>query len=264
MKSFDRKTHRDIARRFGAAATRYDGHADIQRHAAERLLTFADDLTPRSVLDLGCGTGLLSELMHARWPTAEFVGLDIAPPMLARYRARMAGANARAYAADIACLARNPVFDLVATNCALHWIDPLSLAAEHLAAQMRPGGTALISIMLDGTLAELHAARAEAAPDVPTIGRLPSLQALHEALNRAGLTIRASEEERIQKVLPSAKTVLDAVRGQGVTGGHLARGVRPLKRSELARLETIYTERFATEDGVAMSWRIGYARAEKP
>ena len=49
----------------------------------------ADD--PRSVLDLGCGSGELTATLAARWPTATVLGVDNDPAMLGR---------AAAYATD--------------------------------------------------------------------------------------------------------------------------------------------------------------------
>jgi tRNA (cmo5U34)-methyltransferase len=59
--------------------------------AAVARLPFGPDDAPR-ILDLGAGTGLLSELVRLRLPRARLTLLDFSEPMLARARERFAGA----------------------------------------------------------------------------------------------------------------------------------------------------------------------------
>lgn len=264
MKHDERQMHRDVASRFGAAARAYDRHAVVQRQAADRLLDLAEGLSPQMLLDLGCGTGLLSLAMVERWPAAHLTAVDLAPPMVERYRERLPSRNVRAYAADIACLARNPVFDVVASNCVLHWIHPLATGLERAADQTRPGGTVLVSLMLDGTLAELHEARRLAAPSLPAANRMPTGEDAVAAFGAAGLHISARTEETVCLTLPSVRAVFASLRGQGVTGGTLSHGKRPMTVGEMRKLASAYADRFMTSGGVPMSYRIGYYRAEKP
>ena len=51
----------------------------------------------RAILDLGCGTGVVSRALAARAPSASIVGVDVAPPMIdeARRRAATAGVGER-------------------------------------------------------------------------------------------------------------------------------------------------------------------------
>ncbi len=47
--------------------------------------------SPRSIVDLGCGAGNVTEALKARWPEARITGVDSSPEMLARARARAPG-----------------------------------------------------------------------------------------------------------------------------------------------------------------------------
>ena len=40
--------------------------------------------TPRRIVDLGCGPGNSTELLHQHFPTAQTIGLDSSPSMLAQ------------------------------------------------------------------------------------------------------------------------------------------------------------------------------------
>ena len=54
----------------------------------QRLLEYVNLKDNASVLDLGCGTGLLLNRLAAKFPTVKGVGLDISPLMLRRARAQ--------------------------------------------------------------------------------------------------------------------------------------------------------------------------------
>jgi malonyl-CoA O-methyltransferase len=55
--------------RSAAIASRYEAHAVIQHRAAHDLLAFTRARAPRSVLELGCGTGLYTELLLEAFPS---------------------------------------------------------------------------------------------------------------------------------------------------------------------------------------------------
>lgn len=262
MKSPHRHLHRDVARHFSAAAEDYDAHAGAQEEAASRLLQLLPDGSPERILDLGCGTGLMTALLAGRWPRASVTAIDAAPGMVARARQRLPGRNI--HVADIACLAHNPVFDLVVSNCALQWVSPFETGIARMAGQVRPGGVAALSVMLDGTLRELHEARRVAAPGNPPLGRMPADGEVTSTLSRAGLNVTAAEQVVIVRRLPTVRDVLKALRAQGVTGGHLARGARGLTRRELVRLEEAYTRMHGDENGVVLTYRVGCYVAGKP
>ena len=46
------------------------------------LKSLPSGFTPTGILDIGCGTGRLLRRMHARWPQAFLVGIDLAEGMV--------------------------------------------------------------------------------------------------------------------------------------------------------------------------------------
>ncbi|WP_154399134.1 methyltransferase domain-containing protein, partial [Bordetella pertussis] len=79
-----------IGQRFDRAAARYETHAEVQRHAAEQLAERIAALPlpaePR-ILEIGCGTGLLTRALARRLGRADWTITDIAPAMLAAQQA---------------------------------------------------------------------------------------------------------------------------------------------------------------------------------
>lgn len=254
-----------VSRRFSAGAAAYARHAPAQREAAAYLLSLIPDQTIRHILEPGCGTGHFTRLLRARWPQAHLDAFDAAPGMIAVARETWPGdERVRWQVADATAAGDAPGYDLVASNCALHWALDLPVALRRLAARLQPGGLFAASLMLRGTLAELHEARLIAAPGQPPRARLPTRELTETALWQAGLTVTHAEEQTVRQTFPDTRALLRQLHEHGVTGGWISQGQRALTRGELARLCEVYDAGFpAPEGGVAATYRVGYFVAER-
>ena len=67
----------EIAASFGARAESYERHAGLQRAVADKLARLLPELNSPHVLELGCGTGLFSRHLIARYPEGRFVLTDV-------------------------------------------------------------------------------------------------------------------------------------------------------------------------------------------
>src|SRR5438105_15806692 len=97
-----------------------------ERFAAERSWPFYDLLAlvrpvqgPR-VVDLGCGTGGLTQQLHIRLQASETLGIDHSPAMLEQ-AAPLAGEGLRFEEGDVASFA-GAGYDVVFSNAALQWL----------------------------------------------------------------------------------------------------------------------------------------------
>ncbi|MGP3965800.1 class I SAM-dependent methyltransferase [Nonomuraea sp. 3N208] len=134
-----------IAAYWDAAADSFDEEADHGLRDSRVRAAWADRLAawlPESradVLDLGCGTGSLSLLLAERGHRV--AGVDLAPRMVARARAKLAGTGAVVLVGDAA---RPPVgeqrFDVVLARHLLWTIPEPEAALTRWAALLRPGG----------------------------------------------------------------------------------------------------------------------------
>lgn len=69
---------------FGRAAETYDAAAILQKQVRDEMLSRLAlvKLSPQTILDAGCGTGLASLALQKKYPKAQVVSLDFALPML--------------------------------------------------------------------------------------------------------------------------------------------------------------------------------------
>ena len=89
------------------------------RPAAELLAHVALD-HPRRILDVGCGPGNSTELLAARYPHAEIVGIDSSPEMIAMARERLP--RAKFVVADVVDYLAPASHDLVFANAVFQWV----------------------------------------------------------------------------------------------------------------------------------------------
>ena len=92
-----------------------------------------------TILDVGCGNGLLAEMIGAPFPT---VGVDYSLGMCRAARARGIFA---VHASALKLPFPNNSFDLVCCSEVIHYYDDVSLFLTELARVTKPGGRVIIS-----------------------------------------------------------------------------------------------------------------------
>ena len=117
------------------------------------------------VVDLGCGTGELTQILHRTVHAAETLGVDSSETMLAR-SAPYAGNGIRFEQADIASFSPSKPFDIVFSNAALQWLPDHGTLFPQIAWAVAPGGQIAIQ-MPDNDSYASHEIAKQAAREEP-------------------------------------------------------------------------------------------------
>lgn len=221
-----------VAQRFGRAAASYDAHSGVQRHAAQHLADLiAAAPLPQGpqILEIGCGTGHLTQLLARRIATADFLATDIAPAMVAACRERLPQLRYAVMDGERPAVAGG--FDLVCANLAAQWFGDLGATIARLAALLAPGGVLALATVGEHTFGEWRAAHralglAAGTPDYPSVARLTGLFPAAGEL--------AMDEERYVDHPGSPLDFLRALRAIGADTP--AAGHRALSAGELRRV----------------------------
>ena len=142
-------------------ASRYDRLSDPQVRMA---LPVLDRLTLRgdeTVLDAGCGSGRVTELLLERLPRGRVVGVDGSASMIAQAAQRLAhyGDRIHLIRADLQqpldlTQLKGPV-DAVLSTATFHWIKDHDALFRNLAAVMRPGAQLVVQCGGAGNIASV-------------------------------------------------------------------------------------------------------------
>ena len=131
----------------------------------------------RIAVDLGCGPGNSTELLAARYPQAEIIGIDSSEAMLSSARERLPGLSfERADVADWRP-ARPP--DLIFANAVLQWVPGHERLFPRLFSLLAPGGVLAVQ-MPDNLDQPSHRAMREVAALPPWSAHLGDAAALRE------------------------------------------------------------------------------------
>jgi len=117
------------------------------------------------VVDLGCGTGELTRLLHQRLQASETLGLDSSEAML-RGSAAFAGDGLRFERGDVAEFHAAGRYDLVFSNAVLHWLPSHEALLERLGSALAPGGQLAVQVPANFDHAS-HVVAAEVGSEPP-------------------------------------------------------------------------------------------------
>ncbi|GAA2509240.1 class I SAM-dependent methyltransferase [Winogradskya humida] len=188
-------TYRETAESFGTDAERYD--RTRPRYPDAMISRIAAAAPGRTMLDVGCGTGIAARQFQAAGCTV--LGVDPDPRM---------AALARGFGLDVE-VARfedwdpaGRTFDLVTAAQSWHWIDPVAGAAK-AARALRPGGrfaafwnAADPAPDLAGAFAEVYTRVVPGLPTIPAGMSAADGYALMLDKAATGLTTAFTEPDR--------------------------------------------------------------------
>jgi trans-aconitate 2-methyltransferase len=120
--------------------TQYDKFKKERSRPFFDLLAQLDEIAPKTVADLGCGTGELTAELAKKWPQAEVVGVDSSPEMLEKSKA-YANEHLRFRTAAMEEWTPSGPIDLIFSNSAFHWLKPHEAQIQRIASFVAPGGT---------------------------------------------------------------------------------------------------------------------------
>lgn len=159
-------------------ASHYDHAARVQAYAAARLADRIASAPPHAtarILEVGCGTGLLSVALLDRLPGRHWLLTDIAPQMLARCTDRIGQRPDVAYAIlDGERPAADGRFDLICSSFTFQWFHNLAGAITGLRGLLAPGGRLIFATMADGSLREWDTAHRNATGIGAAMGGYPT------------------------------------------------------------------------------------------
>lgn len=223
---------KDVADSFSRAAYSYDDAAELQRQVANELLAFIRSADQReqisSILDLGCGTGFMTQAMYEQGLAQQLYAADIAEGMISFGKSHH-NANAQWLCADAENLPlSSALLQWVYSSFALQWCPDLTQAFSEIYRVLENDGYFACALPGPGTLGELEASWQKVDQFVH-VNQFPSEKEIIRGLELVGF--RNIEVKRKTFILgfPSVKALmlelksigahnLNGDRSKGMTG----------------------------------------------
>ncbi|PIF51643.1 trans-aconitate 2-methyltransferase [Pseudomonas sp. 29] len=119
-------------------AKAYQQFSRLRQRPVNELLDRVDLPNPQRIYDLGCGTGIATQLLAKRWPRAQLQGIDSSAQMLAE--ARCLPLRASWKHCDLLDWQPEQPADLLLAAAVLHFIEGHETLLPHLLGYLNPGG----------------------------------------------------------------------------------------------------------------------------
>lgn len=117
-------------------ASLYDDRLNFVYKYGEGLVNLLQPLAGEHILDVGCGTGHLTQAIHSSG--AHVTGIDSSPHMIAQALEQFP--HIPFSVQNILDITYHNQFDAIFSNAALHWVTQADQAATNMYTALKPGG----------------------------------------------------------------------------------------------------------------------------
>jgi 2-polyprenyl-3-methyl-5-hydroxy-6-metoxy-1,4-benzoquinol methylase len=113
------------------------------------ILGYVWSLQSNSILDVGCGEGVLTRILQAI-PYEAYHGVDVSAHAIAAAEARYGNANTRFFCADAEAFRPERCFDTIIFNECLNYFETPQAIVRRYREYAEPGGCMIISLFVTG------------------------------------------------------------------------------------------------------------------
>lgn len=227
-----------ITKNFSKAAHTYHDHAIIQKHVAEKLINIIPALStdaPNTILEIGCGTGFLTQLLHTHYPHAHITATDISSEMI--LQAQNLFPN-QADLIEFAChdgehYPFTDSFDLIASNMTFQWFQSLESTLMTYQEHLKKKGYIAFSTLMGDSFYEWYESLLLAGAE--TISPIKSDPLPNH------FTYKTVERFTLREDYHDGYALLRHIKA---IGAHSGANNKPLKKATLDKACQIFSEQF--------------------
>jgi len=149
----------------------YDRISGIQQGWGAEVLARLPLEGEETVLDAGCGSGRISEMIAARVPQGRVIAVDGSASMAQAASERLAGliaaGRAEVQVSDLLELELDEPVDAILSTATFHWISDHDRLFQRMRAALRPGGRFVAQCGGEGNIDDLRARAREVLANAP-------------------------------------------------------------------------------------------------
>jgi malonyl-CoA O-methyltransferase len=237
---------------FNKAADTYDQACAIQVQTGIELINLLqhNKHSYPKIIDLGCGTGLITKKLADTIQNDEFHAIDFASKLLGIAKSRLLNHKIDLYEADYDSLdVSSNSFDLAFSNMTLQWSLDLSntlIATKNL---LNPNGTLAFSIPIEGSLLEL---------EKESSNQFHTINFITDSLREHGFTTIKCSTKKYSAHFPNIFEALKSIKKVG------ANCLIEKKKRNLTGKSFLNHTMSSKTKNFSLTYNIGFFTAKKP
>lgn len=255
------KYKQKVNQSFSKAAQNYHEQAEIQKKVAEGLTAsvrpWKDIIPPGPILEVGCGTGFLTERIIAEFPNRKFVVTDVSEEMLRFTSNRLTSNEIDFKVLDVDRIEDpKPEYALIVSNFTAQWFEDTAIGLEKLTNMLKPGGLLLTAFPGNHSFDEWYACCLELGLPY-TANPLPDVEEVVVKLSLGPVQIDYYENDLFQHFNSS----MDFFRHLKEVGVATSTTGKSLSPKQLKLLTKFWDKK--TEEQIKAKWHVVYLAVKK-
>ncbi len=236
-----------VRKSFSIVAETYDGLATLQRKAGLALLTtfplnnFNSDDENSVIVDIGCGTGFLTQELLKNTDVQQLIAIDIAYSMLKKSKSKLKqDKDVKFICADAESLPLlNQSVDKVYSNLALQWCQNLTAVFDGFNSALRKQGQLVFSTFGPATLQELKQAWSE-VDTLTHVNEFFTVEALTVFLQTSGFKDIQIQSKLYQSNYPTVIDLMRELKGIGAHNVLSGRNKKTTTKTQMQNMIDVY------------------------
>jgi len=253
-----------VKKHFGQHVNEYDQYAKVQKlMALELLQKLPLQAKVLKILELGSGTGYLTERLLTMFPQAELTAVDLAPEMLAMIEQCVGRGRVDLVCDDLETMQLDQKYDLIISSATFQWLNEPALVMKKFIQALSPQGILAVATFGVETFTELHQAYQKAGLKLgysklqPPGQKFFSLTEWRSVLEQ----VSAGQPAKLQffesfcnEYFSQTRDFLQAVKKIGASNSNLVRN--PHNPSLMREMMRIYDTEFRVNDQIQVTYQL--------
>ena len=252
---------------FDRAAHRYDQSAKLQQQVAKHLidLVHLNKASSSTTLDIGCGTGQVTEAMCRLYPQGEVVALDFSERMLEQTKNRL---HQHGLSANLVCADAEQLpfeagsFDLIVSSLMLQWSNDLANTLKICRSTLRDDGKMVFNTFTEGTLIEVKQSW-QSVDQLDHASPFLSKQDLESTLESVGFSQIEVVYDTIIMTYSSVREMIAEMKQIGASNAHKDRERGLTGKQRFNAFEQAFEQFRLTNGQYPCTWKLAYVICNK-
>lgn len=143
-----------IKQRFSKSLETYKSNAIVQKQMAEKLVGLIENVSFDNILELGCGTGFVTELISSKYNYKQYDAIDIVDEC--QKHIENITNNINFISCDIENFEYQKKYDLIISNASFQWLDNPVDFIKSIKSHLNPNGIFAFTLFGKNNFKELN------------------------------------------------------------------------------------------------------------